>query len=92
MSLALNLGTKPDGLVIKTLGLDDIIILGDYEISMKDFFLAAEYVLANSDLMPDDPRLQFVKCVQAMRETDGWNPGGKRLESPLPPILPENRK
>lgn len=91
MSLCLNRGTKPAGLEIKTWW-PKTVHLGDYEISIEDFLIAAKYVLTNTDLEPDDPRLQFVKCVQSMRETDGYNPSGKRLASSVPPVLPENRE
>ena len=80
MSLTLDQGTKPVGLSVMTLG-SDTILLGDYEISLKDFLCVAKYVLTNTDLEPDDPRLQFVKRVQSMEEVNGYNPGGKRLKS-----------
>jgi hypothetical protein len=82
MSLTLDLGTKPAGLAIKTYGfgpMGQTVYLGDYEISLKDFLIATEYVLTNTDLDPDDPRLEFVKAVGSMQETDGYNKGGKRL-------------
>lgn len=92
MSLSLDLGTKPKGLEIKTLGnllgLDPlhVVHLGEYEISMKDFLCAADYVLTNTDLEVDDPRLQFVRCVKSMKIVEGYNPGRKRLEASVPPI------
>lgn len=87
MSLSLDRGTKPAGLEVKTRGLGSIVDLGEYEISMEDFFIAAAYVLTNTDLEPDDPRLQFVKCVRSMKEVDGFNSGRKRMESSVPPVL-----
>ena len=90
MTLSLDLGTKPPGLVVKTYGLDslrNIVNLGDYEISLLDFLLAAEYVLTNTALEPNDPRLQFVKCVQSMREVDGHNPNKKHLEPSVPTVV-----
>ena len=91
MSLSLMLGTKPEGLEIKTYGFPGMqnVYLGDYEISMQDFLLAAHYVLTNGNLKHDDPRLQFVRCVQVMHIVEGWGREGTRLDSPLPPaILP----
>lgn len=89
MSLTLNRGTKPDGLSVSTLlgtlSVGAPIMLGDYEISMEDFLIVAEYVLTNTDLVPDDQRLQFVECVKSMKEVDGYNQGGKRLK---PSVLP----
>ena len=88
MSLSLNLGTKPAGLQVKTWG-SKTVYLGDYEISMKDFLSAAEYVLTNTDLEPKDPRLQFVKCVKSIKKVKGYKLGQKRLEASEPPILPK---
>lgn len=90
MSLLLNNGTKPDGVEIKTFGfgtMQGIIYLGDYEISLSDFLCAAKYVLSNTDLEPNDPRLQFVKCIRETREIGGYNPSKMRLESTVPPVL-----
>ncbi|HEY4515475.1 MAG TPA: hypothetical protein VJJ22_04985 [Candidatus Paceibacterota bacterium] len=99
MSLDLNMGTKPDGLRVKTLGyggpgVGDVIIIGDYELSLLDFLVTAHYVLTNTDLEQDDPRRQFVRCVSAMNEVHGWgrnnippNPEAVRFESPVDPVL-----
>jgi hypothetical protein len=80
MSLKLDGGTKPKGLFIKTSGLNDTIILGDYRISMLDFLLAARYVLTNTDLEPNDPRLKFIEVIKKMRVVEGWDSAKKRLE------------
>ena len=82
MTLLLAQGTKPVNLGIKTFGfgsLGNAVYLGNYEISLEDFLAAAEYVLTNTNLEPNDPRLQFVKRVQSMKEIDGYGPGKKRL-------------
>lgn len=85
MSLRLDLGTKPAGLEVRTYGIGpvNVVFLGDYEISQKDFLIAVEYVLENTDLEPNDDRLQFVKYVQSMKEIEGYEPRRKRLISPL---------
>jgi hypothetical protein len=91
MSLSLDLGTKPAGLEVKTFGfgpMGNTVYLGDYEISLEDFLIAAEYVLTNTDLELNDSRLQFVKCIQSMKEVEGYNPGRKRLEASEPAVLP----
>ncbi len=95
MSMSLDLGTKPAGLEVKTythtLGsLGKSVHLGAYEISLEDFLVAAGYVLTNTDLAPNDPRLQFVKYVQSMRVVEGHNRGGERLEPTVPVLLPEH--
>lgn len=90
MSLTLAMGTKPAGLEVKTYGFGSFgntVHLGDYEISIEDFLVTAEYVLTNTDLEPNDPRLQFVKCVQSMRQVGGYNLGRKRLEASEHPVL-----
>ena len=91
MSLSLDQGTKPAGFEIRTRdfgSLRNTVYLGNYEISLWDFLVAAAYVLTNTDLEPNDPRLQFVKCVQSIKQTDGYSPGRKRLESSEPAVLP----
>jgi len=96
MSLVLERGTKPAGLRIKTLGLllGDPVWIGDYEISMEDFLFAAHYVLTNTNLRPNDPRLQFVKSVQAMKVVPGQPTiiGSREfpnhfLQTDVPPVL-----
>ena len=80
MSLLLANGTRPKGLNLKTWGLgSNDVYLGDYVISLKDFLCAAEYVLTNTDIKKNDPRLKFVEIVKKMRKIKGWNPRRKRL-------------
>ena len=91
MSLILKMGTQPAVLEVKTFGfgsMGNTVHLGDYEITIEDFLVATEYVLTNTDLVSNDPRLQFVKCVQSMKGVAGWNPGRKRLKASEPAILP----
>lgn len=68
MSLILS-DAKPSNLQIKTWGTgpEEIVYLGEYKIPIKDFLCAACYVLTNTDLRKNDPRLQFKKCVRSMR-------------------------
>jgi len=91
MALILQMGTQPAGLEVKTFGfgsMGNTVHLGDYKISIEDFLVAAEYVLTNTDLDPNDSRLQFVKCAQSMKEVEGYNPGRKRLEASERAVLP----
>ncbi|MDD3487566.1 MAG: hypothetical protein PHF35_04305 [Candidatus Moranbacteria bacterium] len=78
MSLVLS-GSKPKGLEVKTYGFpieargQEVVRLGDYEISLVDFLCAAYYVLTNSDLNGlTDPRIEFVQAVKKME----IGPGG----------------
>lgn len=89
MTLLLERGTKPNGLGVKTVGLgeEEVVYLGNYEISLEDFLMAAYYVLTNTNLREDDPRRQFVDCVCSMQEAEGWNGGElKRLRTDVLPI------
>ena len=94
MSLVLDF-SKPDGLEIKTYGFGGVgqtVFLRDghniyCEINLGDFLIAAHYVLTNTDLDINDPRRQFVKCVQAMTQIKGFDKGGLRLWSTEPPLL-----
>jgi len=46
---------------------------GFVEIDLDDFCVMARYVLTNTDLMPDDPRLELLKQVKRMRTVKGYN-------------------
>jgi len=76
MSLRLAMGTKPLNLEIKTSGLTPtVVFLGDYEISLEDWIEATMYVLTNTDLEKDDPRLQFLDRVKRLKVVTGFNLG-----------------
>jgi len=84
VSLELNNGTTPNNLHVFTPlagKLVSTVMLGSYEISYSDFFLAAFYVLTNTDLQPNDHRLQFVKAVKAIEIVHGFDKDGQRLAS-----------
>jgi hypothetical protein len=59
------------------------IYFGEYTIPMKDFVLAVEYVLTNSDLYENDPRLELIETIKKSSIVDGWNktrePNCKRI-------------
>lgn len=85
MSITLELDSKTKPLCYTT-GAQEVVV-GREQIGILDFLYLAHYVLTNTDLEPDDPRRQFVKCVQAMHEDEGWN--GKEsvgLRSPVSAI------
>lgn len=53
-------------------GVDDgVVHMCGFEISLPDFLIAAHYVLTNSNLQAEDPRLRFVERVRSMRVADG---------------------
>jgi len=80
MSLVLDQGTLPKGLMIKThpdIGsLGQTVFLGEYEISLADFMEAAAYVLTNTDLLvgKEDPRIDFVQRVKWISVAPGYMP------------------
>ncbi|KKP90651.1 MAG: hypothetical protein UR94_C0026G0008 [Parcubacteria group bacterium GW2011_GWA2_36_10] len=100
MSLSLNQGTSPDGLRAKTHGFknehgQNVLTLGEYEITFEDFLALAHYVLTNTNLEPDDIRLHFVECVRSAQVTEGYREeiGGhvqdtKRLSIDMPQLPP----
>lgn len=95
MTLLLERGTRPTSLEVKTFGFGELgntVFLGNYEISIEDFLFAAEYVLTNTDLGPNDPRPKFVKCVRSMRKVMGFNSCGKRFEPSIPLVIPKSQE
>ncbi len=83
MSIFLDQGTAPAGLEVKTYGiLNNLVRIGEYQLSLKDFLRAAEYVLTNTDLEADDLRIRFVERIQSIRKVYGHNPQEKRFDLP----------
>jgi len=80
MSLALS---NSRNLNIKTLGLmnnKDVVFLGRYDVEINDFFHMVYYVLTNTDLYRNDPRLKFIRRVKRMKKVKGYMPNKKHLE------------
>jgi hypothetical protein len=71
MSLILNHATPSGTRVISTIG--GIVAIGPVEMPIEEFCVTAMYVLANTDLEPDDPRLEFVKDVKRLAKIRGFN-------------------
>ncbi|MFZ2969535.1 MAG: hypothetical protein WA063_00125 [Minisyncoccia bacterium] len=88
MTLILNREGTKQKIDVKTYGAGDLkdkVIFGKYEILLQDFLDAVHYVLTNTDLEPDDLRLEFVRRVNAMKEVPGYNKNGKRLKTIILP-------
>ena len=79
MSLLLNLGTKPDGTTAKTDFDGKFVEVGDLTITTDDFCQLAMYVLTNTDLQRNDPRLHFMNQLAKLNVIDGHTPGMLRL-------------
>ena len=80
MSLMLNQGTKPENLCVMSSLNRDVTFIGDYEITMKDFVMLMDHVLTNTDLRPDDPRIEFINNVKKAEIVPGWNDGCRRFK------------
>ena len=88
MSMILSFSTPP-GIEVKTHG----HILGDRSslhlrlpnceqeviIPLEDFRVIVNYVLTNSDLHQDDPRLKLLEDIKKMKRIPGYVTGGIRL-------------
>ena len=84
MSLTLS-NSNPAFLVARSLSfgnLKGIVTIGEYKIPMKDFVELIYYVLTNTDLEEDDPRLNLLERIKLLEKTDGWNKGRKKLSLP----------
>lgn len=90
MSFSLCNGTRPNGLLVKTFGLsEEVVFLGEYQLSLNDFLAAVRYVLTNADLIPGDPRLAFIAWVRRLEAAPGWNRDGTRLAVRNPNARPK---
>ena len=58
----------------------DIVSIGKYDIDINDFFCLVDYVLTNTDLYKNDPRLKFIARVKKMKKVKGYMKGNKHLE------------
>ena len=79
MSLSLELGTNPNGLMVWSTG--GPVRIGDYELSMADFCYMVDYVFQNTDLAENDPRELILKRFKEAEIVKGFNPGGRRILS-----------
>jgi hypothetical protein len=81
MTLVLS-NSEPKGLEAKAWDVIDgehRVYLGDYEIPIEDFLILTKYVLINTDLHPNDPRLEFLEEIKKLEVVKGFNPGKERL-------------
>lgn len=49
------------------------------ELTMGDFCEMVKYVMTNTDLNSDDPRLELVRWVSELKQVRGYNINAKRL-------------
>ena len=80
MSLILSHAT-PSG--TRVMSIAGIVAIGPVEMPIEEFCVTAMYVLANTDLEPDDPRLEFIEDVKRLAKIKGFNfqhnPKARRL-------------
>jgi hypothetical protein len=87
MSMKLECGTKPEGVVVSMSPFDTDVSFSIpsksgnvyLEFALLDFLVIAEYVLTNTDLRKDDPRLLFIKTLKGAKIVKGFNKGKKRI-------------
>lgn len=72
MSLLLEQDTRPKGLWIKSLNPSSLMV-GDYVIGPKDFNSMVMYVLTNTDLVPNDTRLELIEHIKKLKIVKGFN-------------------
>lgn len=79
--MAVSLELVPSHTVVKTwpAEFDPTVQFGQETVSMQEFCEAVEYVLTNSDLESDDPRLALVRKIQRSRIGPGHNNGKTRI-------------
>lgn len=58
----------------------DIVIFGDYNVDINDFFAMVYYVLTNTDLYKGDPRIKFVKKIKKLRKVKGYMVGEEHFQ------------
>jgi hypothetical protein len=67
----------------------------DVTIPMKDFCYLVEYVLENTDLFENDPRLKLVEKIKNFKVIPGYNHGASRImieENSVPPSKETNNR
>jgi hypothetical protein len=72
--------------VVAKTGLDNSVSLSDdiglaIDIPLADFCCLIEYVLTNTDLIENDPRLKLIDRIKHMYKLPGYNKGNERLVS-----------
>ncbi len=78
MSLALELGTKPEGTVAHTPNAGTVLV-GDITMTTDDFCQLAIYVMTNTNLVHSDPRLHMMQQLAKLNVVNGHGGVGFRL-------------
>lgn len=78
MSLSLDLGTRPEG-TVASMPTAARVQVGSIDMSTEDFCQLAMYVLTNTNLVPSDPRLHFMRQLAKLCQVTGHGGQGVRL-------------
>ena len=81
MSLVLDSSTH-DPVMVKSWS-DDDISFGRESCSLADFMQAVEYVMKNTNLLPNDPRVRFMDRVRRAEIGPGHSGKGRRIVFPM---------
>ena len=88
MTLLINLDKTRDPIELKTWGLtnengDHEVWIGNQYLTMKEFCEAVKYVLENTNLTPDDPRLKLVEEIKRSKVVEGydWVIEGRKIDT-----------
>jgi hypothetical protein len=82
MSLILGAPDDKDAAVLKTSDAHEVRVMlprAWANIPIVEFMIGVEYVLENTDLVPNDPRLLFLERIRAAKVGPGWNAAGQRI-------------
>jgi hypothetical protein len=81
--MSLELSYSDPKITAKTNFFENTVMLyhpgSEISISMTDFCYLVEYVLENTDLFKDDPRLELVEKIKKFKIVPGYNHGGSRI-------------
>lgn len=58
----------------------NMVMIGDKYITLHAFCNIVEYVLQNTDLIPNDPRSRLIKKIRFNKLIEGYNPNSQRIE------------
>lgn len=86
--MSYTLSSKSDDINIKTHGrlfltrneCEDLVFFDRQHIEINDFFNMVYYVLTNTDLYKNDPRIKFVNIVKKMKKVKGYMKDNKHLQ------------
>ena len=70
MTISLDVGTTPHGLIAKAV--DGVMLIGDYLISDHDFCHLMMEFLTNTNLKPDDPRPNILDEIRKLKVVPGY--------------------